>query len=217
MLNQDVNFVNNHNQKNSSNSAYVRIKIFKKPIVAKMLIDSGNLVSDLISEDIAKSLRVKSKPTRKTVGTAAKGGSVEIIGQSEPIKIFLENVPRPVIIRPYIVKNLSHPINVGRDFLGRYKGKLEYSSTAGYLEIQGAKTKLILKKDPLESDSVTDGRLLKVFSAAKLSQGEMVYEGLNMVEDGYGRCKFTVEVKETSEIPGHSAKFVKMTLMAYYH
>ena len=31
-----------------STSAYVRVKVFKKTIIAKMLIDSGNLVSDLI-------------------------------------------------------------------------------------------------------------------------------------------------------------------------
>jgi Reverse transcriptase (RNA-dependent DNA polymerase)/RNase H-like domain found in reverse transcriptase len=212
MLNQDINFVMNQSQKNISNSAYVRIKIFKKPIVAKMLIDSGNLVSDLISEEFAKSQRVKSKPIQKTVGTAAKGGSVEIIGQSEPIKIFLENVPRPVIIKPYIVRNLSHPINVGRDFLGRYKGKLEYSPTAGFLEIQGAKTKLILKKDPLESDLVTDSRLRKVFAGAKLTQGEMIYQGsLNAMENKVNQDRFAVETKELNEIPGHSAKFVKMT------
>jgi hypothetical protein len=212
MLNQDINFVMNQTQKNTSNSAYVRIKIFKKPIVAKMLINSGNLVSDLISEEFAKSLCVKSKPIQKTVGTAAKGGSVEIIGQSEPIKIFLENLPRPVVIRPYIVRNLSHPINVGRDFLGRYKGKLEYSPTAGFLEIQGAKTKLILKKDLLESELVTDSRLRKLFAGAKLKHGEMVYDGsLNVMEDKLNRDRFSVEVKEANEIPGHSAKFVKMT------
>jgi hypothetical protein len=27
------------------------------------------------------------------VGTAAKGGSIEIVGQSEPIKVFIENIP----------------------------------------------------------------------------------------------------------------------------
>ena len=34
-----------------STSAYVRVKVFKKTIIAKMLIDSGNLVSDLISRE----------------------------------------------------------------------------------------------------------------------------------------------------------------------
>ena len=36
-----------------STSAYVRVKVFKKTILAKMLIDSGNLVSDLISREFA--------------------------------------------------------------------------------------------------------------------------------------------------------------------
>ena len=36
-----------------STSAYVRVKVFKKTILAKMLIDSGNLVSDLIWREFA--------------------------------------------------------------------------------------------------------------------------------------------------------------------
>ena len=36
-----------------STSAYVGVKVFKKTILAKMLIDSGNLVSDLISREFA--------------------------------------------------------------------------------------------------------------------------------------------------------------------
>jgi hypothetical protein len=53
---------------NLSNSAYVRIKIRNKPIVAKMLIDSGNLVNDLISEEFARIMRVKyGTPTKRQV------------------------------------------------------------------------------------------------------------------------------------------------------
>ena len=36
-----------------STSAYVGVKVFKKTILAKMLIDSGNLVSDLIWREFA--------------------------------------------------------------------------------------------------------------------------------------------------------------------
>ena len=36
-----------------STSAYVGVKVFKKTIMAKMLIDGGNLVSDLISREFA--------------------------------------------------------------------------------------------------------------------------------------------------------------------
>jgi hypothetical protein len=89
-----LNFIGEMTTPNLSNSAYVRVKVFKKPILAKMLIDSGNLVDDLISEEFARLLKVKYTPEEKSVGTAAKGGSVQIIGRSEPIKIFIENIPQ---------------------------------------------------------------------------------------------------------------------------
>jgi hypothetical protein len=123
----DVNFVNKSAQENKNNSAYVRVKISHKPVVAKMLVDSGNLVNDLISEEFAKQIRVKYTPVERKVGTAAKGGSVKITGRSEPIRIFIENIPHAVVITPYVVRDLSHPINVGRDFLGRHEGRLEFS------------------------------------------------------------------------------------------
>ena len=78
-----------------------------------MLVDSGNLVNDLISEDFATKAGIKFIPTDKQVGTAKKGGSVQIIGKSQPIKLFIKNLSKPIIIRPFIVKDLAHPINVG--------------------------------------------------------------------------------------------------------
>ena len=140
-LSSDVNYVNN--EKNHSNSAYVRIKLFKKTVVAKMLIDSGNLVSDLVSEEFAKLARFQYEPVQRKIGTAAKGGSVSIIGKCKPFKVFVENMPDAVIIQPYVVRDLAHPINVGRSFLGRYQGKLEFLQNAGFLEVGGHKTRLI--------------------------------------------------------------------------
>ena len=64
-----------------STSAYVRVKVFKKTIIAKMLIDSGNLVSDLISREFADLAGLQYEPERKKVGTAVKGGSVSIVGR----------------------------------------------------------------------------------------------------------------------------------------
>ena len=86
----EVSFLNS--TKAPSNSAYVRVKAHRRPILAKMLVDSGNLVNDLISEEFAKQLKVKFTPINKAVGTASKGGSVQIIGRSQPIQLFIENL-----------------------------------------------------------------------------------------------------------------------------
>ncbi|MBM3938854.1 MAG: retroviral-like aspartic protease, partial [Sphingomonadales bacterium] len=130
--------------------------------MAKMLVDSGNLVSDLISEEFAKAIGAKYDPVDRKVGTAAKGASVSIIGRCLPFKIFIENIAKAVEIQPFVVKELSHPLNVGRDFLGRHKGRLEFTPYQGFLEIGGQKTRLISKGDDLNSEDMTDGRIAKV-------------------------------------------------------
>ena len=57
------------------------MKVFKKTIITKTLIDSGNLVSDLISREFADLAGLQYEPERKKVGTAAKGGSMSIVGR----------------------------------------------------------------------------------------------------------------------------------------
>ena len=208
----DMHFVNNGSK--NSNSAYVRVKIFRKPIIAKMLVDSENLVNDLISEEFAKLARVPYEPVQKKVGTAAKGGSVNIIGKCKPFKIFIENVSKAIIIEPFIVKELSHPINVGREFLGRYKGRLEFSPSQGFLEICGQKTKLIDKRDELRGATVTDERIKKVAAlpeGRKYSSSQMVMEGmLNQVEENH-KENVPIYPRAKLELPAHSAMFVPIT------
>ena len=208
----DVHFVNNSPK--NSNSAYVQVKIFRKPIIAKMLVDSGNLVSDLISEEFAKLARVPYEPVQKKVGTAAKGGSVNIIGKCKPFKIFIENVSKAIIIEPFILKELSHPINVGREFLGRYKGRLEFSPSQGFLEICGQKTKLIDKRDELSGATVTDERIKKVAAlpeGRKYSAPQMFMEGmLNQVE-GNPKENVPIYPQTKLELPAHSAMLVPIT------
>ena len=169
---------------------------------------------DLISEEFAKILKVKYEPTEKKVGTAAKGGSVEVIGKSEPIKIFIENIPHPVTIIPLIVKDLSHPVNVGRNFLGRTEGKLEFNTEAGYLELKGNKTRLISKGTSMDDESVTDHRIRKVLEnppRPDYRKAEMVYESGIYYCKETGRRTAGIFPKEEIEIPAHSAKFVPVT------
>jgi len=202
----DVNFVNNE-VKTPVNSAYVRVKVFKKPVVAKMLVDSGNLVHDLISEEFAKKIGVQYRKINKKVGTAAQGGTVNIVGRSEPIRLFIENIAKPVIIEPYVVKDLSHPINVGRNFLGRYKGRLEYSLTAGYLEVNGNKTKLVVKNEPLYTKEVTDQRFVKIFQYPLIDETLMIRESVV----SHSKEDIPIKNKKSIEIPGHSGIFVAFT------
>ena len=108
--------------------AYVRGKIKSKAVLIKILIDSGNLCSDLISESLAKQLDLKVDTSeRKMVGTASSNGKVEIVGRAKPMLIYFENLKFPVVISPLVVKDLAHPINLGERFLRRYKATIQFS------------------------------------------------------------------------------------------
>ena len=87
--------------------------------LVNILIDSGNLFADLISEDLAKRLKLKVSGTPRTVGTASTQGKVTIVGRSNPFYLYLEGVPEAIRIQPYVVKDLAHNINLGQDFLRR--------------------------------------------------------------------------------------------------
>ena len=78
------------------------------------------------------------------------------------------------------MEELSHPINVGRDFLGRYKGKLEFEGHAEFLEVGGQKVKLIAKQEELCHAGVTDCKLRRVMDlpgGSDCASKKMVWRG----------------------------------------
>ncbi len=142
------------------------------------------------------------------------GGSVKIIGKSAPIRIFIEGVPQGVTITPLIVKDLSHPINVGRDFLGRNKGRLEFTPSDGYLEINQVKVRMIKKATPLASPQVVDPRFRKTFrnpGSYVHHHTEMIYEGtINQCEDVTDR-PVPMYSRDEVVVPVLSGMFVPIT------
>jgi len=108
--------------------AYIRGKFKSKAVIIKILIDSGNLCSDLISEKLAKQLDLHINETEKrTVGTAAKDGKIQILGRAKPMLIYLEGLKYPVIIDPLIVRDLAHPMNLGQHFLRRNQANIQFN------------------------------------------------------------------------------------------
>ena len=106
---------------------------------------------------------------------------MSIVGRLiQPLQLHIENISTPVFLRPYVVEELSHPINVGRDFLGWYKGKLEFEGHVGFLEVGGQKVKLIAKQEELCHAGVTDCKLRRVMDmpgGSDYSSKKMVWRG----------------------------------------
>ena len=101
---------------------FVRVKIGKRNVLCRTLVDSGNLFGTSISKSLADKLKLRLNFTHKRVGTADKKHSVRVIGRvASPLQICIENIKRPMYIRPYVLEHLSHPINLGQAFL-RHNG-----------------------------------------------------------------------------------------------
>ena len=145
---------------------FVRTKIHSRNILVKALIDSGNLCADLISEELSNTLKLKIKPTTKEVGTAAASGSIKIVGRAPKLRIFIENIKKTIIVKPYVVRDLAHPMNLGQSFLRRNKAKLSFEQNGALLEIQGEATKLQHRHLSLNASTI-DSRIHKVLAVLK--------------------------------------------------
>lgn len=145
---------------------FVRAKLQFKSFLVNILIDSGNLFADLISEDLAKRLKLKVSGTPRTVGTASTQGKVTIVGRSNPFYLYLEGVPEAIRIQPYVVKDLAHNINLGQDFLRRCGADMTFRVNGIQLKINGNSTMLKSSSAPITRKSI-DTRISKVLDKLK--------------------------------------------------
>ena len=82
---------------------FVRVKIGKRNVLCRALVDSGNLFGTSISKSLADKLKLKLNYTHKRVGTADKKHSVRVIGRvANPLQLYIENIKRLMTIRPYV-------------------------------------------------------------------------------------------------------------------
>ena len=138
--------------------------------MSKVLIDSGNMFGDLISEELAMllSLRITGQP--KTVGTASSNGSVSILGKTKPFKLYLEGISDAVTIHPYVVKDLAHPINLGQNFLRTHNADMNFRKCGVQLRIKGSTTMLDSSSTSLTKSTI-DSRVKLLLEKFK-SEGE---------------------------------------------
>ena len=141
---------------------FIRVKIGSRDVLCRALIDSGNLFGTAISSDLAKRLNLKLNHTNKRVGTAVKSGSAQVIGRVKvPFKIYLENIKKSVKIRPYVLQNLSHPINLGQNFLRYYRCDLYFREKSVMMTSKVGCTELFSKEKALSCPS-SDKRVQQV-------------------------------------------------------
>ena len=141
-----------------------------RSILSKVLIDSGNLFGDLISEEFATLLKLKLHGTERSVGTAAANGCVTILGKTAPVKLYLEGISEAVTIHPYVVRKLAHPINLGQAFLRRHQADMSFREKGIQLRIKNSTAMLTTANTSLTRATI-DARIKQVLEKFK-AEGE---------------------------------------------
>jgi len=100
------------------------LKVYGKDVLINALVDSGNLAQDLISLELASALKLPIQEEERHLGTAGIGGTIKVIGKAQAFLVYLEGLPRPVIIKPIVIDKLAHALNLGQTF---HKKKLRRS------------------------------------------------------------------------------------------
>ena len=100
-------------KRDSEPLSYVRAVHPQSKTIFRALVDSGNLSDVAISENlhITFGAGMTAAPNYK-IGTAGDQ-PLTILGRSTPLQIYLENLSQPLTIRPLIIRNLSHELNLG--------------------------------------------------------------------------------------------------------
>ena len=154
---------------------YIRALKKNTKTFIKALVDSGNLFGDIMSEKLAKILKLTIKPCNSKAGTAVSNQKVHVLGKADPFELFLEGLQDPIVISPFIIRNLSHDLNLGEAFLRKYKADLKFEGSKVTLNINGQKLDLVNRNTPLIRNS-NDDRFIKIMAQDKIKRTKSINE-----------------------------------------
>ena len=89
------------------------------------MIDSGNLVGDVVSEEFAWQANLASEACQKEIETATASGKMQIIGRATR-QVRIAGIGTPFDIQPWIVQGMKNAVNLGQLFLSRNNAQLTF-------------------------------------------------------------------------------------------
>ena len=127
-----------------------------------------------------RTLRLKISGTARTVGTASAKGSVTVLGQVKSFRIYLENMPNPYYIHPYVVKDLAHCVNLGQAFCEECID-LRFGEVGVEICHKGHSASLTSSSASLSRKSI-DARITKVMEKLKQDGGNPSFYPGNILD-----------------------------------
>ena len=91
------------------------------------MIDSGNLVGDLVSEDFARQANLAGKACRKEIETAAAVSKMQIIRRCYPVQLRIAGIGTSFDVQPWIAWGMKNTVNLGQQFLSWNAAQLTFT------------------------------------------------------------------------------------------
>ena len=127
-----------------------------------------------MSKHLASDLGLKiDRRGRFTVGTAARGQEITVLGYGTPIKMSILN--KHIIVKPLVFENLSHDLNIGSHFLKKYNIDLKFSTKQPTFCFNDEKQPMIL--------NVNDANLIEKKGKLELNDDDFVEKKANVDVD----------------------------------
>ena len=129
-------------------SAYVPVRL--GDLTTAAFIDSGNTFANVISPETMTALGISNaqlEPVPQlSVGTAAAGKRMKILGQTPRIDLQLGQHSAKFRIRPLVLQGLVHPVNICGPFLAR--AGIDQIHSKGVLRVCGKEVPMCSSRSP---------------------------------------------------------------------
>ena len=108
------------------------------------MIDSGNLVGDVVSEESPgrRTWPAKRVGRRSSKETATAAGKMRIIGRCYPVKLWIAGIGTSFDIQPWIVRGMKNAVNLGQLFPSRNNAQLTFTEGKVSLRVGGGEVYL---------------------------------------------------------------------------
>ena len=106
------------------------------------MIDSGNLVGDVVSEEFACQANLAGESCKKEIESATAAGKMQIIRRCYPIKLRIAGITTSFDVQPWIASGMKNAVNLGQQFLSRNGARLTFTKGQVAMSVGGGEVHL---------------------------------------------------------------------------
>ena len=117
--------------------AYVSGCLGARAEYVKIMIDSGNTVGDLVSEEFTERLGLDGDDVQDHIAVPTAATALLVVKKCRGVTTRLAGIAGEFTIRLLVVRGLTHPVNLGQHFLGPHWCSLDFAAGCTQLGVRG--------------------------------------------------------------------------------